>query len=150
MVIALLVTGALIISALAFYAGRLLFLLSQQNARQALARKKRVVTITESIDTIAKAMTQQQCELSEGAIRICNLLEALPIDPKPEYPKSFPNIFTLFDRISIFATLDARKALSKKQRREQDKEREEIEAQFESAVLEELPSITQFCASLNS
>ena len=148
MVWMLALAGALIIAGLAFYAGRLLYLLAQQKERQQKARASRVDNITESIETIAKAMEQQQCDLSEGAIRICNLLEALPIDPKPDFRKKFPHIFTLFVAISGFATLDARKALDKKTRRAQDREREEIESQHESSVLTELPAIMHFCTEI--
>ena len=45
-----------IIIALGFYAGRLLFLLKQQNQRQQQVREQRIATISESIFTIAKAM----------------------------------------------------------------------------------------------
>jgi hypothetical protein len=51
----------LIILALGFYAGKLLFMLKQQKERQEAARQSRVATITESIIVIAKAMEQQQC-----------------------------------------------------------------------------------------
>jgi hypothetical protein len=148
MFVFLLILGALIIAGLAFYAGRLLFLLAQQNERQRKNRQTRIDNITESIETIAKAMEQQQCDLSEGAIRICNLLEALPIDPKPDFRTKFPSIFELFVAISGFATLDARKALDKKTRRAQDREREDIESRHESSVLSELPSITDFCTQI--
>ena len=69
----------LIILALGFYAGKLLFMLKQQKERQEAARQSRVATITDSIIVIAKAMEQQQCDLSEGVIRIVNLLNAIPI-----------------------------------------------------------------------
>ena len=51
--------GVLIILALGIYAGRLLFMLKQQNTRQTAAREKRTETITDSIILIAKAMEQQ-------------------------------------------------------------------------------------------
>ena len=142
--------AALVIIGLAFYAGKLLFLLSKQNQRQKAARAERIKTISQSISTIAMAMEQQQCDLSEGTIRICNLLEALPVQPLPNFNDEFPAIFTLFKSISHFATLEARQALDKKTRRQQDMQREEIESKFESQVLQELPAITRFCAQLNS
>ncbi|MFC3094197.1 DUF2489 domain-containing protein [Alteromonas sediminis] len=144
----ILLLGALIIAALAFYAGRLLFLLKKQNERQAVARQKRVATITESVTTIAMAMSQQQCDLSEGAIRICRLLDALPLDPKPDYDQRFPHIYGLFIKVSGFDTHEARMALDKRERRRQDRAREEIEAEYESRVLGELEKITTFCKGL--
>ena len=141
--------AALIIAGLAFYAGKLLFLLSKQNERQKQTRLKRVNNMVESIETIVKAMTQQQCELSEGVIRVCNLLEALPLESQPDYSVKFPSIFTLFNAISQFDTLEARQALDKQTRRAQDKQRHEVESQYESSVLDELPSILQFCAQIS-
>lgn len=132
----------LIIAALGVYAGKLLFMLKQQNERQKAAREARLANITESIETIAKAMEQQQCDLSEGAIRICRLLQLLP-QPETSYRESFPHIHALFVAVSGFAVLDARKALSKQERRKQDKAREEIESQHESKVLTELPALQQ-------
>ena len=144
----LIIAGIAIIIGLGVYAGRLLFLLKQQNLRQKLMRESRINTITESILTITKAMEQQQCELSEGAIRVVNLLDALPIQSPPDYRQKFPHIHTLFVEISGFAVLDARKKLSSKEKWQQDKEREQIESVHESNVLTELPEIRQFCQQL--
>lgn len=143
-----LIAAALVIAGLAFYAGRLLFLLKKQNQRHAVARNKRIVNISESIKTIALALSQQQCDLSEGVIRICRLLDALPVDPKPNYKQDFPHTYTLFSHVSVFDTHDARLALDKRERRRQDRAREEIESQYESKVLDELQKITDFCTSL--
>lgn len=149
MIAFLLVIGGVIIAGLAFYAGRLLFMLRQQQQRQARARASRIDSITQSIQTIAMAMSQQQCDLSEGVIRICNLLNALPLDPQPAYSNLFPHIHGLFNKVDHFATHEARMALSKQERRQQDKTREEIESQYENQVLEELEKITNFCSSLD-
>ncbi|MCP5011330.1 MAG: DUF2489 domain-containing protein, partial [Aestuariibacter sp.] len=70
--------GLLIIAALGVYAGKLLFQLQAQTKKQQAARAQRMETIFESIHTISRAMQQQQCNVSEGAIRICRLFAALP------------------------------------------------------------------------
>lgn len=145
---ALFALAALVIAGLAFYAGRLLFLLKRQNQRQYEAKQKRIDNITESIKTIALAMSQQQCDLSEGAIRIYRLLEALPLDPRPDYDTQFPQLRELFLKVVGFDTHEARQALDKRERRRQDKAREEIEAEYESRILPELEKITTFCNSL--
>lgn len=142
------IIGLLIILALGFYAGKLLFLLKQQNIRHAKAREARVAKITESVVTIAKAMKQQQCDLSEGAIRICNLLEALPLESRPDFRSKFPHIFALFVDISGFAVLGEREKLSKQEKRQQDAAREEIESQYETKVLRELDDIEKYCVSI--
>lgn len=140
--------AALIIIGLSFYAGRLLFLLKQQKERQNSVRSKRIYNISESVHVIAMAMEQQQCELSEGVIRIVNLLNALPIDPQPDFKNIYPHTHALFGEISGFATLEDRKKLSKKEKRKQDTAREQIESEFESNVLNELPSIKAYSAEL--
>ena len=140
--------AAIIIGGLAFYAGRLLFLLKKQNQRQEAAKNKRIDNITESIRTIALALSQQQCDLSEGTIRICRLLDALPLDPKPDYSSDFPHIYALFTKVSGFDTHEARQALDKRERRRQDRAREELESQYETKVLSELQKIRDFCASI--
>ncbi|MGQ8367048.1 DUF2489 domain-containing protein [Glaciecola sp. 1036] len=139
--------GALIILGLGIYAGRLLFLLKAQNDRQQAARNKRIETITKSIQTIAFAMEQQQCDPSEGAIRICNLLEALPLDPQPDFVQKYPAMFALYADIQHFPTHEARQALSKAERRQQDTQREQIESDYESKIQPELVELKQFDTS---
>ncbi len=149
MLLVLLIIGCLIVASLAFYAGRLLLLLSKQTQQRQQALDDRIDNLSESIVTISKAMLQQQCELSEGAIRICNLLQALPLTPSHDYSTKFPAIFTLFNAISGFATLEARRALDKRSRMLEDRQRQEIESQHETMVLNELESIIQFCTEIN-
>lgn len=132
-----------IILGLGFYAGKLLFQLKQQTQKQEQARRSRIDTITESIRTIALAMEQQQCDLSEGVIRICNLLDAIPVLPQPNYAKEYPATYGLHEKIRHFPTHDARNALTKQERRQQDKEREEIESQYESDVIKEVGQLKQ-------
>lgn len=130
--------GLVVILVLGFYAGRLLFQLKNQNERQTKARQKRIDNITESVRTISLAMEQQQCNLSEGVIRLCNLLDAMPLTPRPDYVKEFPALHNLFEKVKKFDTHDARNALSKSERRKQDKEREQLESELESSVIKEV------------
>ena len=138
----------LIILGLGFYAGKMLFLLKQQKARQEATRQSRVENITESLVLIAKAMEQQQCDLSEGVIRIVNLLNALPIVEHPDYKTKYPHIYALFTEVSGFAILEERQKLSKAERRKQDIAREQIESEYESKVLSELPALQTYCETL--
>lgn len=137
-----------VILGLGFYAGRLLFLLKQQKKRKNDATNARIANITESIILISKAMEQQQCDLSEGVIRIVNLLNALPLNNPPDFKAKFPNTHALFVEISGFAVLEARQQLSKQERRKQDKAREQIESEYESKVLDELPGVKTYCEAL--
>ncbi len=142
------IAGVAIIIALGIYAGRLLFMLKRQNQRHEAARQQRVIKITESVRVIAMAMEQQQCDLSEGAIRVCNLLNALPLTSPPNFREKFPHIYALFIDVSGFAVLEERQKLSKVERRKQDIAREEIESRHESKVLDELKAIKTYCAQL--
>lgn len=135
----------IIIAALGAYAGRLLYLLKQQNAQRRHAIAQRVARICESVEVICKAMEQQQCELSEGAIRVCNLLNALPVADLPDFNQQFPAMYSLFEQVRHFAVLQEREALSKKEKYQQDKSRGQIESEYESRVLAELTSIKQYC-----
>lgn len=145
----LVIVALVIIVALGFYAGRLLFLLKQQKLSQQNIRAERVKNISESIYTIAKAMEHQQCDLSEGVIRIVNLLGALPISSPPDYSATYPHTYALFVEVSGFAVLEDRQKLSKQERRKQDVAREQIESEYESKVLSELPAIKDYCLSIN-
>lgn len=136
--------GAVIVIALGVYAGKLLFLLKQQKRRQLNARNKRITSMVQSIQTIAFAMQQQQCNYSEGAIRICNLLKALPIENIPDYSLTFPKLHDLFDKIKHYPTHEERNALSKQERRQQDKQREEYESEAETGVQEEIARLKEF------
>ena len=136
--------AALIIAGLAFYAGKLLFQLKHQNQKQLAVRTKRVETISESIRTIAMAVHQQQCNLSEGAIRLVNLLESLPISNAPKCEEDYPAIYALYIEVRDLPTHDARKALSKAERRKQDEIREEHEVRLESAIIKEIEPLQSF------
>lgn len=131
------ILGAAIIIGLGVYAFRLMSLVKSQEEKQQAVRSKRVASMQESIQTIAFAMQQQQCDLSEGVIRICRLLEAMPVDPHPDYAKEFPFTHELFEKVKTYPTHEARSLLTKPQRREQDKERQELESQLESKILKE-------------
>lgn len=139
-----------IIASLGYYAGTLLYKLKQQNTAREKVRLGRVDTISDSVIVISKAMLQQQCELSEGVIRIVRLLEALPISPQPDFRSQYANIYALFVEVSGFAILEERKKLPKKERMAQDLKRGQLEAEFESKVLAELPAVISFSESLRA
>lgn len=145
--IALILFGALIIMALSVYAGRLLFLVKAQDSKKQAVRNKRIASMQTSIQTIAFAMQQQQCDLSEGVIRICRLLESLPLDPLPDYNKQYPAIHALFELVKDYPTHEQRTALSKQERSQQDKRRHEFESELESKILKETETLRVFNAT---
>lgn len=136
--------GAIIVIALAVYAGKLIFMLKRQNNSQQAVRNKRIASMQTSIQTIAFAMHQQQCDLSEGVIRICRLLEALPVSPLPNFPKRYPALHALFDKVKDYPTHENRSALSKQERRSQDIEREQFESELETAIIRETEDLRKF------
>jgi hypothetical protein len=147
LLILLICAAIIIIVGLGFYAGKLLLQLKQQKQRQAQTRLKRIDSITESVQVIAKAMEQQQCDLSEGCIRICNLLPALPMDNLPDYATNYPAIYSLYEKVAHMPTHKAREQLPKKERRKQDIQRAEWEAELETRILREVAILKNFSVS---
>lgn len=141
MLYTLIIVGLVVIAGLGFYAGNLLFKLRRQTQLQTQARHKRIESIEESIRTIALAMQQQQCNLSEGVIRLVNLLEAIPVKRTVSYETKFPAVHKLYANIQHFPTHEARNQLTKAERRRQDREREQVESEFETDVIKELDGL---------
>jgi hypothetical protein len=141
MSIVFIIIGSVIVIGLSVYAYSLMAKVKLQQQQQEEVRSKRVASMQESIQTIAFAMQQQQCDLSEGVIRICRLLEAMPVNPHPDYAKDYPYIHELCDKVKSYPTHEARALLTKPQRREQDKERQELESQLESKILIETEAL---------
>jgi len=140
---------------LAFYAGVLLKRIKQQKKlitqvtlekeQQALLKKtERNESICESIRFIARATAQKQCNVSEAAIRLSVLLETLLIEPKINIDQQYPAISTLFEKIKDFATHAERKKMDKKTLKQQDKQRQVFENEFEDAIIKEAQSLENF------
>lgn len=144
MYIFILFCALLIIAGLAFYAGSLLFKIKNQNKLRANKTQQRIENITESIQTIAKAVEQQQCNLSEASIRLYHLLEALPLTDKPDFSTKFPGLYTLYNAIKDLPTHQARKEQAKRETHKQDLQREALETELESQILKEAAQLTKF------
>ncbi|WP_423187832.1 DUF2489 domain-containing protein [Alishewanella sp. d11] len=136
-----LLLGAAIIAALAFYAGKLLWLLKQQNERQQqeqllqqvkVLEKKRY--LQESIVLISRAMQEQQCELSEGALRLWVLLDHWPQDNKPDAIQTYPGLYQMYQVVKNMPTHQARKDQDKKLTRQQDKQRQQAEIDLRELI----------------
>ncbi|OOF44323.1 DUF2489 domain-containing protein [Rodentibacter trehalosifermentans] len=125
-----------IIAALSWYAFRLL---KQVKTRQQMLREAqmaRTARLKESIEIIAKAMLQKECNHSEGVIRLAMLLMPLGKNLHP-----YPAMWELYETVREMPTHEARKALGKKERMHLDLERESAEAKLEQAIMEELPRL---------
>jgi hypothetical protein len=140
--------SVLIIIALSFYAGKLLKQLSQQKLlqQQALVKQQQALNkhdkkVLDSVMLITRAMQQKQCEFDEGCWRLSVLLSSLKT--MPDFIEQFPSIFALYESIKDFAILDARKALSKKQRMREDYQRLQALNKMHDGILSDLTALHQ-------
>jgi hypothetical protein len=142
--ITFLVVALSIIALLAVYAGSILFKLRTQRRHRIQKTQQRIDNISLSIQTIAKALDQQQCNLSEGCIRLFHLLEALPVKNKPDFSKQFMGLYSLYEKVKDLPTHEDRKLQNKKVTKQQDLQREELEAQLESQILNDVTVLKTF------
>lgn len=140
--------GCLIIVALAAYAGSLLYRLRAQKVQlqrqqdeAVAARKER---ITESVQIIAAAMQREECELSEGTIRIVKLLNAIPSAEPVNWSETYLNLYAFYDKIKDMPILDARAALEKKARMQFDLDRFRFESEFSELVKGDVEQLVTF------
>lgn len=137
--ITLIISGALIIAALAFYAGKLLWQLQQQ--RQQMQQKQQQLTaerkkyLTDSIVLICKAMLEQQCELSEGALRLWVLLDHLAPDRIPEPNTTYTGLYQMYQVVKDMPTHESRNKQDKVITKQQDKVRLQAEEELKPAIL---------------
>lgn len=133
-----------IVLPLAFYAGTLVFRLRAQSQKNKQRTTERIDKIVESITTIASAMNQQQCNMSEGCIRLYHLLEALPLVERPDYSRIYVGVYSLYNDVKELASHEARAGLSPQERHGQDTFREEREALLETAILRDVDQLRRF------
>ena len=147
--------GAVIIAGLAFYAGQLLYKLSaqkkliakeqvKQQAKLAKSRLERNAKLADSIHLIARAMHQEQCEFSEGSLRIWVLMSQYSFTDDEDLPGRYPGIFAMYEVVKEMPTHDSRKKYAKKEIFKQDTARwraeeslsDEIEADCKKIIVE--------------
>jgi len=143
------ILAVVIITALSFYAGKLLRQLAIQKKLQQQAELTRVQALASqdfkvltSVHIITQAMKEEQCDFSEGCWRISILLASLKMSRELEL--QFPAIFKLYNQIKHLSILDGRKQLAKSQRMKQDFQRMTIEAQLHNEIVKELDLLQQF------
>ena len=132
--IILAIIGVAIIIGLGIYAVRLTAQVKQQQNRRDEAIAERNARLTESIVTIAKAVSQGQCDSSEGALRLVVLLDLLGLEPKPDFAAKYPAIHDMYDRIKHMPTHETRKKYPREKIRELDKQREGYEKELDEAI----------------
>ncbi|MDP2561032.1 DUF2489 domain-containing protein [Psychrobium sp. 1_MG-2023] len=150
-IIVLLVIGSLIIAGLAFYAGKLLAKLKSQQTEIAVKQQQHQQKIkahndklVDSIQLIAKAVIEQQCELSEAAIRICRLLEKVYLEHDAHYPTTFPALHELDSLLADYPTHAGYKELKRQERMRFDVKRAQWEERLKGAIEAECEQLRAF------
>ncbi|MFQ1023473.1 DUF2489 domain-containing protein [Avibacterium paragallinarum] len=132
----LIALGLLIIVGMSAYAVKLLRALKSQKQALENARVERVKRLKESIEIIARAMQNGDCNLSEGVIRLKMLLDPLGIKIA-----SYPAMGELYEVVKEMPTHQARTALKKNERMRLDLTRESAEAELEAKIKLELDQL---------
>lgn len=130
----LIVIAVLIIAAMLGYAVYLLLALQKQKKILHNARQARIQRLKDSIRIIAKAMLNDDCNLSEGVIRLKMLLEPLGENRLNAYVA----MYQLYETVMDMPTHEARRALKKNERMRLDLTRESKEAELEKKIKLEL------------
>lgn len=129
----LLLVAVCIIVGMIGYATYLLLALQKQKKALQQARRNRINRIKESIEIIAKAMLNDDCNLSEGVLRLKMLLEPVGMSIK-----NHVTMLQLYEVVETMPTHEARNALKKNERMRLDLQRESAEAAFEKNIKLEL------------
>ena len=129
----LLLVAVCIIVGMIGYATYLLLALQKQKKALQQARRNRINRIKESIEIIAKAMLNGDCNLSEGVLRLKMLLEPVGMSSK-----NHVTILQLYEVVETMPTHEARNALKKNERMRLDLQRESAEAALEKNIKLEL------------
>ncbi|KKO45189.1 periplasmic/membrane protein associated with [Arsukibacterium ikkense] len=148
--IVLLLIALLLIAGLAFYAGKLLWLVRQQQQQQLQQVKQQQhqqlqnqLYVEQSIYTICKAVDAGQCELSEGALRVWVLLNRLPEQQQGPLAADYPGIFQMYQILKDMPTHQARQAQTKQAIRQQDSQRLQAEQQLKPQILADTVKLLQ-------
>ena len=91
--------------------------------------------IASDLRFIASGMVQEQCEITEGCMRLTVLMDRL--DENLRFKPEYSAIKAHFEATAHMPTHDAYKALTPKQRFELDKQRFSLEKKNKSAVLKD-------------
>lgn len=130
----LLIFGIAIIVLMGAYSIYLFAKLRQQKQLFEQAKQARITRIKESIEIIARAMHSNECNHSEGVIRLRMLLEPLGQKRLQDYPA----MWALYEVVRNMPTHDERKALKKNERMKLDLARESKEVELEEKIKEEV------------
>ncbi|WP_199459567.1 DUF2489 domain-containing protein [Vibrio owensii] len=148
------IAGAVIIIALASYAGYLLLQLKKQKELQLkhkkLAIDKRNANIFENVHTLCQAGIQGQCDLSEISIRVYNIMDYVQGEDRVDFDQTYPAISELYHVVKDMARGEDRQNLAKKERMQQNLDRHKAEQRLTDAIIEELKVLQKNVQPLNN
>ncbi|WP_440878416.1 DUF2489 domain-containing protein [Vibrio natriegens] len=148
------IAGAVIIIALASYAGYLLLQLKKQKElqlkHQKLAIDKRNANIFENVHTLCQAGIQGQCDLSEISIRVYCIMDYVQGEDRIDFDKTYPAISELYHIVKDMARGEDRQQLAKKERMQQNLTRQKAESRLTESIVEELELLKKNVQPLNS
>ncbi len=104
----------------------------------------RKTRISESVRIISGAMLRDDCDISEGSIRLVNLLTAIPISEPRDWSVQYPSLYDFYGKIKHMPIMDARKTLTKKERMKLDSERLGYEALMGEKIKTEIADLVTF------
>lgn len=145
----LIIAALIIIAALAYYAWHLttkvkkLHQAQQEEQAQAeLQLRNRQLELLQDIRFIARAVLAEQCEITEGVLRIQYLMSAL--DPDAWQLDELATLRQHHEATAGMPILDAYKALPKKEQFRLDRERWTLEERHKPAVQRELQWLVSY------
>ncbi|EHR6434434.1 DUF2489 domain-containing protein [Vibrio parahaemolyticus] len=148
------IAGAVIIIALASYAGYLLLQLKKQKElqlkHQKLAIDKRNANIFENVHTLCQAGIQGQCDLSEISIRVYCIMDYVQGENRVNFDEVYPAISELYHIVKDMASGEDRQQLAKKERMQQNLTRQKAESRLTDAIIEELKVLQKNVQPLNN
>ncbi|HDF8512967.1 TPA: DUF2489 domain-containing protein [Vibrio parahaemolyticus] len=148
------IAGAVIIIALASYAGYLLLQLKKQKElklkHQKLAIDKRNANIFENVHTLCQAGIQGQCDLSEISIRVYCIMDYVQGENRVNFDEVYPAISELYHIVKDMARGEERQQLAKKERMQQNLTRQKAESRLTDAIIEELKVLQKNVQPLNN
>jgi hypothetical protein len=97
--------------------------------------------LIKDIHFIANSMTQEQCEITEGCMRLEYLIDK--VDDSEQIRATFNYIYEHYNATAHMPIKDAYQSLSKKEQFKLDKERSRLEAQNKVNVLKDTSRLSQ-------
>lgn len=137
-----LVLAILIVLSMAGYAASLWWKIYRNNQQLKQAKYQRYLSLCDSIEIIAKAMQTEQCDLSEGVLRLKPLMDVLG-----KKLADYPAMWSLYQTVENMPILDARKQLKRNERMKLDLARESKEIELAQVIQQELHTLlTEYTA----